>query len=75
MRYCSPRIGRSRRHNTIVDEPVMESELGFVSRLKNALSNASRGARRLGALPENCHLRPFCSPKTATPVSSAAFHS
>ena len=58
MRYGAPRIGRLRRHNTMVDQQAVESEPGFVSRLKNSLSIASRGARRLGALPENCHLLP-----------------
>jgi hypothetical protein len=58
MRYCSPPIGRSRRHNTIVDEPVMESELSFVSHLKDSLSIASRGASRIGDLPKTCHLLP-----------------
>jgi hypothetical protein len=32
--------------------------LGVVSHLKNSLSIASRGTRRLGALPKNCHLLP-----------------
>jgi hypothetical protein len=73
MRYGAPRIGRSRRHNTIVDEQVIESELSFVSCLKNSLSIASRGARQLGTPPENCRLLPFCRPKTATPVSTVAF--
>ena len=35
-----------------------QSELGFVSHLKNSLSNASSGARCPGALPKNCHLLP-----------------
>ena len=53
-----------------------ESELGFVSHLKNSLSIALRGARRLGALPKTCHLLPstaICSRKTATPVSTVPF--
>ena len=36
----------------------LESELGFVSHLKNSSSNASRGARGPGALSKNCHLLP-----------------
>ena len=35
-----------------------ESELGLVSHPNNSLSIASRGARRLGDLPKNCHLLP-----------------
>jgi hypothetical protein len=58
MRYGAPRIGRPRRHNTMIDRQSLESELGAVSHRKNSLSIASRGARRLGALPKNCRLLP-----------------
>jgi hypothetical protein len=58
MRDGAPRIGRPRRHNTMVDSQAAQSELGFVSHLKNSLSIASRGARWIGALPKNCHLLP-----------------
>ena len=58
MRYGAPRIGRQRRHNTMVDQQALESELGSVSHRKNSLSIASRGASRLGALPKSCHLLP-----------------
>jgi hypothetical protein len=58
MRYGAPRIGRPRRHDTMVDHQVVESEIGIVSHLKSSLSTASRGARLLGALPKNCHLLP-----------------
>jgi hypothetical protein len=47
-----------------------------VSHLKNSLSIASRAARRLGALPKNCHVLPFvavCGSKTVTPVSTVPF--
>ncbi len=60
----------------MVYHEAVESELGFVCHLKNSLSIASRGARRLGALPKNCHLLPFvavCSRKTVTPVSTVPF--
>jgi hypothetical protein len=76
MRDGTPRISRPRRHNTMVDQQTLESELGFVCHPKNSLSNASRGARRLGALPKICHLLPFvavCSRKTVTPVSTVPF--
>ena len=42
----------------MVDHQIVESEFGFVSHLKNLLSIAWRGTRRLGALPKNCHLLP-----------------
>ena len=42
----------------MVDQQAVESEPGFVSHLKNSLSIASRGARRMGDLPKNCHLLP-----------------
>ena len=58
MRDGAPRIGRPRRHNTMVDQQAVESEIGFVSHLKNSLSIASRGARRIGDLPKTCHLLP-----------------
>jgi hypothetical protein len=58
MRDGAPRIGRLRRDSTMVDQQAVESKLGFVSHLKNLLSIASRGARRLGDLPKNCHLLP-----------------
>ena len=58
MRDGAPRIGRPRRQNTVVDHQAVESESGIVSQLKNSLSIASRGARRLGDLPKNCHLLP-----------------
>jgi hypothetical protein len=73
MRYGAPRIGRPRRHNTMIDQQAVESELGSVSHRKNSLSIASRGARRLGTLPKSCHLLPFCSRNTATAVSTLAF--
>ena len=57
----TPRIGRLRRDNTMVYHEAVESELGCVCHLNNSLSNASRGARRLGALPKNgtVQKRPF----------------
>jgi hypothetical protein len=58
MRDGAPRIGQPRRHNTMIDHQVVESDLGFVSHLKHPLSAASRAARRLGDLPKNCHLLP-----------------
>ena len=58
IRSSAPRIGRPRRHNTMVDHQAMGSEVRCVSHLKNSLSNASRGARRLRHLPKNCHLLP-----------------
>jgi hypothetical protein len=58
MRDGAPRIGRPRRHSTMVEHQVVESESGIVSHLKNSLSIASRGARRLGDLPKSCHLLP-----------------
>ena len=61
MRDGAPRIGRPRRDNTMVYHEAVESELGFVCHLNNLLSNASRGARRLGALPKSCHLLPFAA--------------
>jgi hypothetical protein len=73
MRYGTQRIGQPRQHNTMVDRQAVESELGFASRLKNSLSIASRGARRIGALPKNCHLLPFRNRNTATPVSTVSF--
>jgi hypothetical protein len=42
----------------MVDQQAVESKLGFVSHLKNLLSIASRGAKRLGDLPKNCHPLP-----------------
>jgi hypothetical protein len=36
-------------------------------------SRSRRGARRLGAIPKNCHLLPFSGRKTATPVSTVPF--
>ena len=50
--------------------------LGFVSHLKNSLSIASCGARRPETFPKTaiyCHLLPFWSRKTATPVSTVSF--
>jgi hypothetical protein len=58
MRYGAPRIVRPRRPNTMVNQQALESELGCVSHRKNSLSIASRGARRQGVLPKNCHLLP-----------------
>jgi hypothetical protein len=58
MRQGAHQIGRPRPHNTMVNNQAVESELGLIGHLKNSLSIASRGARRLGALPENCHLLP-----------------
>ena len=45
----------------MVDHQGLESEFGFVRHLENSLSIASRGARRLRALPKNCHLLPFAA--------------
>ena len=76
MRHVARRIGQPRRHDTKVDPLDVESEFGFVSHLKNSLSIASRGARRLRALPKNCHLLPsaaICSRKTASTVSTVPF--
>ena len=42
----------------MVEHQVVESESGIVSHLRNSSSIASRGARRLGDLPKNCHLLP-----------------
>jgi hypothetical protein len=42
----------------MVDEQPAESKLGFVSQLKNPLSNASREARWIAAVPKNCQLLP-----------------
>ena len=58
MRPGVSQIGRSQRLNTMVDEHPAESELGFVSHLKNSLSIASRGARANGDLPKTCQLLP-----------------
>jgi hypothetical protein len=58
MRYDAPRIAGPRGHTTMVDHYAVESKPGFVSRLKNSLSITSRGARRIGDLPKNCHLLP-----------------
>jgi hypothetical protein len=58
MRDGAPRIGQPRRDNTMVDQQAVESEPGFVGHLKISFSIASRGARRIGALPKNCHLLP-----------------
>jgi hypothetical protein len=58
MRGGAPRIGRRRRHSTMVEHQVVESESGIVSHLRNSLSIASSGAIGIGALPKNCHLLP-----------------
>jgi hypothetical protein len=58
MRDGAPRIGRTRRHYTRVDEQAVETARGYVSRPKYSLGIASRGAPGLGALPKNCHLLP-----------------
>jgi hypothetical protein len=71
MRYGAPRIGRTRRHDSVVYHQVVGGELGFVSHLENSLSIASHGARRLETFPKTatcCHLLPFCRRKTARPV-------
>ena len=55
---CAPRMGRPRQHDTVVNSPAVESELGIVSHLESSLSIASRGGEKSAALPENCHLLP-----------------
>jgi hypothetical protein len=58
---CAMTRRESAKHdetNAMVDRQNVESEFGIVSRLKNSLSRASRGARRLGDLPKTCHLLP-----------------
>ena len=54
----------------------LESELGFVSHLKNSSSNASRGREGPEPFPKTatyCHLLPFSSRKIATPVATVPF--
>ena len=51
------RIGRPRRHTTMVDHYAVESKQDF-GHLKNSLSIAPRGATRIGDLPKTCHLLP-----------------
>ena len=58
MRDRAPRIARPRRHSTMVEHQVVESESGIVSHLKNSFSIASRGCEMAGDLPKNCHLLP-----------------
>jgi hypothetical protein len=58
MRDGAPRIDRRRRDNTMVDQRIVQSELGFVSHLQNSLSIVTRGAKGIGDLPKNCHLLP-----------------
>jgi hypothetical protein len=58
VRYAAPRMGRPRRHKTVVNSQAVDSKPGIVSRLENSLSIASGAAGSLGDLPKNCHLLP-----------------
>jgi hypothetical protein len=76
VRYAAPRMGRPRRHKTVVNSQAVESKPGVVSRLENSMSIASGAAGSLGDLPKNCHLLPstaFWSDKIATSVSIVPF--
>ena len=58
MRDDAPRIGQTKRFNTMVGLLTLVGDFGSFSRLKNSFSATSRGARRLEALPKTCHLLP-----------------
>ena len=45
MRNSAPRIGRPRRHDTMVNQQAVESKLGFIGHRKNSLSISSRGKK------------------------------
>ena len=72
MRYCAPRIGRPRRHNTMVDQQTVGSELGQASHPKEFVVDGNARGETAGSpsqkLPSTaiyCHfvaaksLRPF----------------
>ena len=70
------RFMRARRAANRPDHQAVGSELGLDGRLKNSLSIPSRGRDGPETFPKTatyCHLLPFWTRKTATPVATVSF--
>jgi hypothetical protein len=77
VRYGAPRMGRPRRHKTVVKSQVVENKPGVVSRFENSLSIASGAGEKSWGPSQNLPSTAiYCHFGAAKPLSPfQLFHS